>query len=47
MLIFLPFNDEEALKKYFQTNGKEIAAVIIEAIQGVGGINVASESFFK
>ena len=44
---FLPFNDEAALKEYFQTNGNKIAAVIVEAIQGVGGINVASESFLQ
>jgi acetylornithine aminotransferase len=44
---FLPFNDEAALKEYFQTNGNKVAAVIVEAIQGVGGINVASESFLK
>jgi len=44
---FLPFNDEAALKEYFQTNGKKVAAVIVEAIQGVGGINVATESFLK
>jgi acetylornithine aminotransferase len=44
---FLRFNDEAALKQYFQTNGHNVAAVIVEAIQGVGGINVASESFLK
>src|SRR5678815_5199649 len=44
---FLPFNDEAALNKYFQTNGKEVAAVIIESIQGVGGINVASNDFLQ
>jgi len=44
---FLPFNDEAALKQYFQTNGHKVAAVIVEAIQGVGGINVASDSFLK
>lgn len=44
---FLPFNDEAALKEYFQTNGQNVAAVIVEAIQGVGGINVASENFLK
>ncbi len=44
---FLPFNDEAALKTYFQTNGKEVCAVIVEGIQGVGGINVASESFLQ
>lgn len=44
---FLPFNDEEALAAHFAKHGKEIAAVIIEGIQGVGGINVASESFLQ
>src|SRR6478672_10658024 len=44
---FLPFNDEGALNQYFQTNGKEVAAVIIESIQGVGGINVASSNFLQ
>jgi acetylornithine aminotransferase len=44
---FLPFNDEAALTTYFQANGKNVAGVIIEAIQGVGGIMVASQSFLK
>ena len=44
---FLPFNDEEALKSYFQTKGAALAAVIIEMVQGVGGINIASESFVQ
>lgn len=46
-IIFLPFNDEEALEKCFKENGKEISSVIIEGIQGVGGINVAEISFLK
>ena len=46
-VIFLPFNDEEALEECFTKHGKEISSVIIEGIQGVGGINVADESFFK
>lgn len=46
-IIFLPFNDENALLNCFNKNGNEIAAVIIEGIQGVGGINVASESFLQ
>lgn len=44
---FLPFNDEAALQEFFQNNGHEVCAVIIEGIQGVGGINVASESFLQ
>ena len=44
---FLPLNDEAALQNYFQEHGKETAAVIIEGIQGVGGINVAGENFLQ
>ncbi|WP_276500866.1 aspartate aminotransferase family protein [Terrimonas pollutisoli] len=46
-VIFLPFNDGNALEECFAKNGKEISSVIIEGIQGVGGINVAEESFLK
>jgi acetylornithine/N-succinyldiaminopimelate aminotransferase len=45
--IFLPFNDEAALEECFKTQGDTIAAVIIEGIQGVGGINEASASFLN
>ena len=44
-IIFLPFNDEAALEDAFKQN--EISSVIIEGIQGVGGINVASEPFLQ
>ncbi|HVY75838.1 MAG TPA: aminotransferase class III-fold pyridoxal phosphate-dependent enzyme [Puia sp.] len=44
---FLPFNDEQALEAHFAQHGKEIAAVIVEGIQGVGGINVASTAFLR
>lgn len=46
-VVFLPFNDEEALQKYFAKHGNEISSVIIEGIQGVGGINVAADSFLQ
>jgi acetylornithine/N-succinyldiaminopimelate aminotransferase len=46
-IIFLPFNDEAALEKYFAEQGNETAAVIIEGIQGVGGINLATDSFLQ
>ncbi len=46
-VIFLPFNDEAALEDCFKKNGKEISSVIIEGIQGVGGINVADDTFLK
>jgi len=46
-IIFLPFNDEQALQDQFEKAGDTIAAVIIEGIQGVGGIRVASNSFLQ
>ncbi|HWV73705.1 MAG TPA: aminotransferase class III-fold pyridoxal phosphate-dependent enzyme [Pseudosphingobacterium sp.] len=46
-VVFLPFNDEEALEKAFSQYGEEISSVIIEGIQGVGGIRVASNSFLQ
>ncbi|HPH90989.1 MAG TPA: aminotransferase class III-fold pyridoxal phosphate-dependent enzyme [Ferruginibacter sp.] len=44
-IIFLPFNDEAALEEAFRNN--DISSVIIEGIQGVGGINVAADSFLQ
>lgn len=46
-ILFLPFNDEDALKQCFNNFGEEISSVIIEGIQGVGGINIANESFLQ
>ena len=46
-IVFLPFNDEQALEDAFKQHGNEISSVIVEGIQGVGGIYVASESFLK
>lgn len=46
-IIFLPFNDETALEDCFKKTGKEISSVIIEGIQGVGGIHVAHNSFLQ
>ena len=46
-VIFLPFNDSKALQACFKANGGDIAAVIVEGIQGVGGINVADNSFLQ
>jgi acetylornithine/N-succinyldiaminopimelate aminotransferase len=44
-VIFLPWADEAALAQAFAEN--EISSVIIEGIQGVGGIQVAPESFLQ
>ncbi|MFP5039620.1 aspartate aminotransferase family protein [Parasediminibacterium sp. JCM 36343] len=46
-IIFLPFNDEQALAACFEAHCSDISSVIIEGIQGVGGINIASESFLQ
>lgn len=46
-VIFLPFNDTDALEECFDKQGEEIAAVIVEGIQGVGGIRVADEGFLR
>lgn len=44
-VIFLPWEDEAALQIAFEEN--DISSVIIEGIQGVGGIRVASFSFLQ
>lgn len=44
-VIFLPFNDEAVLESAFKQN--DISSVIIEGIQGVGGIIEASVSFLQ
>ncbi|MBM3443777.1 MAG: aminotransferase class III-fold pyridoxal phosphate-dependent enzyme [Bacteroidetes bacterium] len=46
-VLFLPWNDAEAITKIFAEQGHEIAAVIIEGIQGVGGIHVASNELLQ
>ncbi len=43
-IIFLPLNDEQA---FAQAMDNEIAAVIIEGIQGVGGIQIPTDSFLQ
>lgn len=46
-VIFLPYNNEQALEQCFVEHGNNISSVIIEAIQGVGGIIEATESFLR
>ena len=41
-IVFLPFNNERLLENYITS---EVAAVIIEGIQGVGGIQIPTTSF--
>ena len=42
--IYVPFNDIDALQKAFDD---EVAAVMIEPIQGEGGINVATQEYMS
>lgn len=44
--IKLPFNDLEALENEFKTN-PDIAGVIIEGIQGVGGVQIPTTEFLQ
>lgn len=44
-IIFLPLNDEQALEQTFKE--QDISSVIIEAIQGVGGVIFPKQSFLK
>jgi len=46
-IVFLPHNDVQALEDAFSDYGHEISSVIIEGIQGVGGIKEASVAFLK
>ena len=46
-VVFLPFNDEAALEQAFAAYGETVSAVIIEGIQGVGGIRVATDDFLR
>jgi acetylornithine/N-succinyldiaminopimelate aminotransferase len=43
-IILLPFNDEAALEKAFS---EEIGSVIIEGMQGVGGVKLPTTSFLQ
>lgn len=44
-VLFLPLNDEAALEKVFAR--EDICAVIVEGIQGIGGIHVPISSFLE
>lgn len=44
--IRLPFNDVQALEKEFQNN-QDIAGVIVEGIQGVGGVQIPMAEFLQ
>ncbi len=42
-----PFNDCEALQEIFKAKGNSIAAVMVEGIQGVGGIQIPTDDFLR
>lgn len=44
-IIFLPFNDEQALENAMRQH--EVCAVIVEGIQGVGGVMIPTSSFLQ
>ncbi|MCP2044970.1 aspartate aminotransferase family protein [Pontibacter sp. HSC-36F09] len=46
-IIFLPFNDVTSFEEALQLHGGELAAVIVEGIQGVGGVNIPTVDFLK
>ena len=46
-IIFLPLNDIAALQTCFAEHGNQIAAVIVEGIQGVAGIHEAEVPFLQ
>ncbi len=43
-IVFIPFNDEQAFEKAI---GQDVCAVIIEGIQGVGGVNIPEFKFLQ
>ncbi|WP_439882872.1 aspartate aminotransferase family protein [Pontibacter sp. MBLB2868] len=46
-VIFLPLNDLAAFAEALITHEEELAAVIVEGIQGVGGVHIPNSNFLK
>ena len=44
---FLPYNDVQALEDHFKKEGDQISSVIVEGIQGLGGIYEATDEFLQ
>ena len=43
----IPYNDTAALKEYLEKNGKNVAAFIVEPIQGEAGVFVPDDGYLK
>ncbi len=46
-VVFLPLNDLDAFAQAITKYGDELAAVIVEGIQGVGGVHIPDSTFLK
>ncbi|RDV14764.1 aspartate aminotransferase family protein [Pontibacter diazotrophicus] len=46
-VVFVPLNDTEAFNYALEVHGPELAAVIVEGIQGVGGVRAPEGAFLK
>lgn len=46
-VVFVTLNDRQELETLFANEGDEIAAVILEGIQGVGGIRIADTAYLQ
>ena len=46
-IVHLPFNDVAALQNYFAQHGTAVCAVMVEPIQGEGGVTPASKEFMR
>ncbi|MBB6610201.1 aminotransferase class III-fold pyridoxal phosphate-dependent enzyme [Pontibacter sp. Tf4] len=46
-VVFLPLNNLDAFAQALNEHGSELAAVIVEGIQGVGGVHIPEPTFLK